>query len=112
MWLMLQQSEPSDYVVGTGTAHSVRDFAKLAFQVVNLNYEDWVVQDPKLTRPAEVDSLLGDPTRAEQELKWSRKVSFESLVEKMVLADLDRYKAAGFGKTIPLTKRSKSVANL
>ena len=112
MWLMLQQSEPSDYVVGTGMAHSVRELAKLAFEVVNLNYEDWIVQDPKLNRPAEVDSLLGDPTRAEKELNWTRKVTFENLVEKMVLADLDRYRKAGFGKSAPIMKSVNSDVTL
>lgn len=100
MWLMLQKTEPSDYVVATGKAHTVRDFAKLAFEVVDLDYEDWVVTDPSLLRPAEVESLLGDPTRAEKELKWKREVSFENMVERMVAADIQRYQSMGLGKII------------
>jgi GDPmannose 4,6-dehydratase len=100
MWLMLQQSQPSDYVVATGKAHTVRDFAKLAFAVIGLNYEDWVKLDPAFLRPAEVDSLLGDPSRAEKVLNWKREVSFEKMVQMMVEADIDRYKKMGLGKSI------------
>jgi GDPmannose 4,6-dehydratase len=100
MWLMLQQSTPSDYVVATGTGHTVRDFARLAFEAVELNYEDWVVLDPKFLRPAEVDSLLGDPARAEKELGWKREVSFEKMVEMMVTADINDYRSMGYGKKI------------
>jgi GDPmannose 4,6-dehydratase len=103
MWLMLQQPEPSDYVVATGKAHTVRDFAKLAFAVVGLSYEDWVKLDPTFFRPAEVDSLLGDPSRAEKGLKWKREVSFEKMVQLMVEADIDRYKKMGVGKSITST---------
>lgn len=90
MWKMLQQPNPSDYVVATGKAHSVREFAKIAFECVGLNYEDYVVVDSTLFRPAEVDHLLGDPSRAMKELGWSQEVNFESLVEMMVKADLAR----------------------
>jgi len=82
--------------VATGKAHTVRDFAKLAFEVANLNYEDWVVLDKKFLRPAEVDTLLGDPTRAEKELHWKRKVSFEKMVQMMVESDLERYHKMGY----------------
>lgn len=100
MWLMLQQNNPTDYVVATGTAHTVRDFAKLAFEAVDLDYEDWVKIDPQFLRPAEVDSLLGDPSRAEKELGWKREVSFEKMVEMMVKSDLDFYFSKGHGKTL------------
>ncbi|MFM8269439.1 MAG: GDP-mannose 4,6-dehydratase [Pseudomonadota bacterium] len=100
MWLMLQQSEPSDFVVATGKQHTVREFAKLAFEVVGLNYEDWVKLDPAFFRPAEVDSLLGDPTRAEKTLDWKREVSFEKMIQMMVEADIERYQRMGFGKLI------------
>lgn len=100
MWLMLQQSEPSDFVVATGKQHTVREFAKLAFEVVGLNYEDWVKLDPAFLRPAEVDSLLGDPTRAEKVLNWKREVSFEKMVQMMVEADVERYQKMGFGKLV------------
>ena len=111
MWLMLQQSDPSDFVVATGTAHTVRDFSQLAFEVVGLNYEDWVKLDPAFFRPAEVDSLLGDPSRAEKVLKWKREVSFEKMVQMMVEADMDRYIKMGAGKspqsTVTPPRRSK-----
>jgi GDPmannose 4,6-dehydratase len=100
MWLMLQQPEPSDFVVATGTAHTVRDFAELAFEVVGLNYEDWIKLDPAFLRPAEVDSLLGDPSRAEKVLKWKREVSFEKMVQMMVEADMDRYIKMGAGRPV------------
>jgi len=99
MWLMLQQSEPSDFVVATGQTHSVRDFAELAFEVVGLNYEDWVKIDPAFMRPAEVDSLLGNPARAEKVLKWKREVSFEKMIQMMVEADIERYQKMGAGKS-------------
>lgn len=108
MWLMLQQTTPKDYVVATGTAHTVKDFAKLAFEAADLNYEDWVVLDPKFLRPAEVDSLLGDPTRAEKELKWKRAVSFEKMVQMMVEADIDRYKSQFPNKTTVVGTSPKS----
>lgn len=106
MWLMLQQPEPSDFVVATGKAHSVREFSKLAFEVVGLNYEDWVKLDPSLLRPTEVDSLLGNPTRAEKVLNWKREVSFEKMVQMMVEADIERYQRLGFGKTVSTTTSS------
>ncbi|NBV49623.1 GDP-mannose 4,6-dehydratase [bacterium] len=110
MWLMLQKPEPSDYVVATGKAHTVREFAKLAFEMVDLDYQDWVVTDPALLRPAEVESLLGDPTRAETELKWKREVSFENMIERMVAADIQRYQSMGLGKAITGGPRSKSAS--
>jgi len=88
MWLMLQQETPDDYVVCTGTTHSVREFCDAAFSHVGLNYENYVVQDPRFYRPAEVDLLVGDPKRARKKMGWQPKVSFERLVEMMVDADL------------------------
>jgi GDPmannose 4,6-dehydratase len=88
MWRMLQQEVPDDYVVCTGTTHSVREFCEAAFSHVGLNYEDYVVQDPRFYRPAEVDLLVGDPKQAREKMGWQPKVSFEELVEMMVDADL------------------------
>jgi GDPmannose 4,6-dehydratase len=90
MWMMLQADEPQDYVVATGIEHSVRDFVTLAFERVGLDWEAHVVTDPDLLRPAEVEHLLGDPSRARAELGWSASVSFEELVAMMVDADLVR----------------------
>jgi GDPmannose 4,6-dehydratase len=90
MWLMLQQDEPADYVVATGEAHSVRDFAEIAFEHVGLDLEKHVVVDPRFLRPAEVDQLVGDAAKARRELGWSPRTSFPELVELMVDADLER----------------------
>jgi GDPmannose 4,6-dehydratase len=90
MWLMLQQDAPEDYVVGTGETHTVREFVDIAFSHVGLNYEDFVVVDPKFYRPAEVDLLLSDPTKAKTELNWELEVSFQELVTRMVESDLAR----------------------
>ncbi|WP_105618999.1 GDP-mannose 4,6-dehydratase [Vallitalea okinawensis] len=109
MWLMLQQEEPDDYVVATGETHKVREFVEKAFSFVNINVE-WqgegveeigidkstgkiiVSVNPQFFRPAEVDILLGDPTKAETTLGWNREISFDSLVERMVKNDLDKLK--------------------
>ena len=88
MWLMLQQAKPDDYVVATGETHSVRDFLEEAFGLVGLDWKEFVKVDPKYYRPAEVDVLLGDPTKARTVLGWSRRVSFRDLVRLMVEADL------------------------
>ena len=90
MWLMLQQDGPDDYVVGTGHTKSVRDFCEAAFSHVGLNYEDYVVQDPRFYRPAEVDLLVSDPSKAKKVLGWEPTVNFEELVSLMVEADLAR----------------------
>ena len=90
MWLMLQQAEPHDYVVATGATHSVRDLCQIAFERVGLDYEKHVVTDPALIRPAEVDRLRGDPSRARTELGWAPTVDFRGLVEMMVDADVAR----------------------
>jgi GDPmannose 4,6-dehydratase len=87
MWLMLQQPEPDDYVVATGETHSVREFAALAFKAAGLDYQDYVVVDPELYRPAEVNLLLGDASKAREKLGWAHKTSFEQLVREMVETD-------------------------
>ena len=92
MWLMLQQDSPEDYVIGTGKAHSVEDFAKKAFNIVGLNYKDHIIIDKKLVRPAEVDTLLADCTKAKKILKWEPKISFDDLVTSMVEHDLKQIK--------------------
>jgi GDPmannose 4,6-dehydratase len=88
MWLMLQQDQPDDYVIATGETHSVREFLELAFGYVNLNWQDYVEFDDRYLRPAEVDLLIGDPTKAKQKLGWEPSVTFEGLVALMVEADL------------------------
>jgi GDPmannose 4,6-dehydratase len=94
MWLMLQQPTPNDYVVGMGETHSVRELTEIAFRHVGLDYRQHVVSDPRYYRPAEVELLLADPTKARRELGWKSKVSFEQLVTMMVDADLARLSAA------------------
>jgi GDPmannose 4,6-dehydratase len=89
MWLMLQQEEPGDYVVATGETHSVKEFCEEAFGCVGLDWKDFVKVDPKYFRPAEVDLLLGDPSRARAKLGWQPKVTFKELVRLMVEADLE-----------------------
>jgi len=88
MWLMLQQDEPDDYVVCTGETHSVREFCEIAFDHVGLDYKDFVIQDPRFYRPAEVDLLVGDPQKAKEVLSWEPRVSFRELASMMVDADL------------------------
>ena len=90
MWLMLQQDEPEDFVIGTGEAHSVRELCEVAFAHVGLDYRDYVVVDPKFFRPAEVNILLADPSKARAKLGWQPQVSFEELIQMMVDADLER----------------------
>ena len=89
MWSMLQQDNPGDYVIGTGIAHSVEEFAKKAFEHVNLNYKDYLVIDKNLMRPTEVETLLADYSKAKKILKWQPKVSFDNLVSEMVESDLE-----------------------
>jgi GDPmannose 4,6-dehydratase len=97
MWLMLQQDQPDDYVIATGKTHTVRRLVELAFDVVGLNWQKYVEIDPTLVRPAEVDLLIGDASKARAKLGWKPEVTFEQLVERMVLADLARLE----GKPIP-----------
>jgi GDPmannose 4,6-dehydratase len=90
MWLMLQQDEPEDYVIATGATHSVRELVDRAFARVDLDPADHVVTDPVHFRPAEVDQLVGDPTKAREKLGWEPRTSFEELVDLMVDADLEQ----------------------
>ncbi|MEW6771756.1 MAG: GDP-mannose 4,6-dehydratase [Bacillota bacterium] len=90
MWLMLQQDQPDDYVIATGETHSVREFAEEAFACVGLNWRDFVVEDPAFKRPADVDFLVGDATKARRKLGWRPRTTFKDLVRLMVEADLKR----------------------
>ncbi len=94
MWKMLQQEKAEDFVIGTGAAHSVRDFCETAFRYVGLDYHDYVRQDARFMRPADVELLVADCSKARQKLGWSPKVTFEQLVAMMVEADLKRLKDA------------------
>jgi len=89
MWLMLQQDKPDDFVIATGETHSVREFVELAFSRVGLDYRDYVVQDERFMRPAEVELLVGEPRKAREILGWQPDVTFERLVHIMVDADLE-----------------------
>jgi GDPmannose 4,6-dehydratase len=93
MWLMLQQDAPDDYVIGTGEAHSVREFVETAFARVNLDWRDYVEIDPRYFRPAEVDFLLADATKARRVLGWEPEVTFQELVRLMVDADMEEVAA-------------------
>jgi len=99
MWRMLQQDEPDDYVVGTGETWSVRQLCEIAFECAGLNWADHVVFDQKFMRPAEVDLLVADPSKAKRVLGWEPKVGFKALVQMMYDADLARHRAAGHGST-------------
>ncbi|MBA2567929.1 MAG: GDP-mannose 4,6-dehydratase [Actinobacteria bacterium] len=93
MWMMLQAAEPADYVIATGEEHSVREFVEIAFEYAGLDMERHVVVDAKFMRPAEVDHLVGDASKAREELGWEPRVSFRELVEMMVDTDVDRLTA-------------------
>jgi GDPmannose 4,6-dehydratase len=93
MWMMLQAAEADDYVIATGEEHSVRDFAEIAFEHAGLDMERHVVIDPEFLRPAEVDHLVGDASKAREKLGWEPRVSFRELAEMMVDADLERLTA-------------------
>jgi GDPmannose 4,6-dehydratase len=90
MWLMLQQDTPDDYVIGTGESHSVREFARCAFEAADLDWREYVMVDPRYFRPAEVDHLRADPAKATAVLGWQPTVGFEELVRIMVRADLNQ----------------------
>ena len=92
MWMMLQQDHPDNYVIGTGETHPVREFCEIAFSHVGLDYKEFVVQDEKFYRPAEVELLISDPSKARNQLKWELNVSFKELVTMMVDSDLARQK--------------------
>jgi GDPmannose 4,6-dehydratase len=89
MWLILQQDEPDDYVIATGETHSVREFVERAFQKLGLDYQEYVKIDQRYFRPAEVDVLLGDSTKARKELGWEPKITFDKLIDMMIKADLE-----------------------
>ena len=95
MWLMLQQAKPDDYVISTGETHSVRELVQVAFNHVDLDWEQYVKIDKAFLRPAEVDLLVGDCTKAKEELGWEPTVSFEDMIRMMVDADLERLKPQG-----------------
>ena len=92
MWLMMQQDQPSDYVVATGETHSVQRLLEVAFSTLDMDWQNYTVQDERFMRPAEVDLLVGDPSRAKAELGWKPKVSFEGLVQMMVESDVQLLK--------------------
>ena len=94
MWMMLQQNEPEDYVISTNETHSVQEFVEIAFDHVKLDWKKYVHLDPKFLRPAEVDLLIGDATKAKTKLGWTPEVSFQGLVTMMVDADLTRLRPA------------------
>jgi len=94
MWMMLQQNVPDDFVVGTGDTRSVRELCEVAFNHVGLDYREYVKQDPKFFRPAEVDLLVADASKARAKLGWSPKISFHELVRMMVDADLERHRTS------------------
>ncbi len=104
MWLMLQQEQPDDYVIATGETHSVREFIELAFGYVNLNWQDYVEFDARYLRPAEVDLLIGDSSKARKKLGWTPSVTFEQLVALMVEADLQ-----ALGLTSPNGKIAETI---
>jgi GDPmannose 4,6-dehydratase len=100
MWMMLQQSEPDDYVIATGISHSIRDLVQIAFDRVGLDWQKYVRTDPKLLRPAEVDHLIGDSSKARQLLGWLPSIDFKGLIEMMVDADLKRLAQQAAGAQI------------
>ena len=100
MWLMLQQDKPDDYVIATNETYSVREFCEKAFSYVNLNYKDFVKFDPTYLRPAEVDLLIGDYSKAKKQLGWSPRVKFDELVKIMVDADIELLSKEMSGKNI------------
>jgi len=112
MWLMLQQEQPDDYAVATGETHSIREFLDLAFNYVDLKWEDYVEIDPRYFRPAEVELLLGDPTKAKQKLNWQPSVTFKELVCLMVDADMQAVGLTSPNQTTDVaTLRQNAVAS-
>ena len=92
MWLMLQQSDPDDYVISTGVQHSIRDVLNIAFNEVGIaDWEHYIESDPRFKRPAELYSLCGDMSKAKNKLNWSPKTTFEDMIKAMVNADVERY---------------------
>lgn len=112
MWLMLQQQEPDDYVIATGETHSVREFLDEAFSYVNLSWQDYVEFDERYIRPAEVDLLIGDSTKARRKLGWQPSVSFRELVALMVEADLQALGlTAPDGKGVNISRDIATIRN-
>lgn len=101
MWLMLQQKEPDDYVIATNETHSVKEFVEKAFNIVDLNWQDYIKVDNKLFRPLDVNFLQGDYYKAKNKFKWEPKVKFKELVNKMVKEDLDRWERWQNGERFP-----------
>ena len=110
MWLMLQQENPADYVVATGECHSVRELLELAFSLLDLDYRDFVEFDPKYTRPSEVDVLLGDPTKARQDLLWKPEVDFHGLIKMMIDSDLEQARRENLQPELPRTLKMSELA--
>src|SRR6185503_8962546 len=100
MWMMLQQDRADDFVIATGETHSVKDLVKVGFGHAGLDWEKQVKIDPRFLRPAEVDLLIGDPSKAKRELGWKPEVDFQSLVKMMVDADLERYTEAKHARPV------------
>jgi GDPmannose 4,6-dehydratase len=101
MWLMLQQERPEDYVIATGETHTVQELVEVAFDCAGLDWKKYVVQDPALVRPAEVDLLIGDASKARRQLGWQPRVGFQDLVRRMVQADLERVAQEKAGRARP-----------
>jgi GDPmannose 4,6-dehydratase len=99
IWRILQQPQAEDYVIATGQCHSVRDFVEAAFSCVGLDYRNYVVVDPTLYRPAEVELLMGDASKAKEQLGWSPKIALAELVQEMVECDCQRYRVAKAAQT-------------
>ena len=96
MWLMLNQKKPDDFVISTGLQYSVKEFAKLAFELVDLDYKKFIKIEKSLYRPAEVQTLLGDCRKAKKKLRWKPKYSFKELVKDMIKADLEFVEKQGY----------------
>jgi GDPmannose 4,6-dehydratase len=101
MWLMLQQKNPHDYVIATGEVHTVREFAKKAFDSVRLDWREYVIPDERFARPLDVPSLVGDYSPAEKKLGWKPRIKFDQLVELMIGEDIDRWKRSRKGERFP-----------
>ena len=101
MHLMLQQDEPDDYVVATGETHSVREFCEVAFSELALDYNDYVDVDPRFYRPAEVELLVGDASKAREKLGWEPQTSFAGLVREMIAADMEQLASASLIRNAP-----------
>ena len=99
MWLMLQQDKPDDYVIATGQTHTVQRLVELAFAAADLDWQKYVVIDPALVRPAEVDLLIGDPAKAKRQLGWKPEITFEQMIERMVKSDVEKLKGGNTADT-------------